>query len=652
MIIHQALHGYKQGHNKLACSTYLSLNDDDSMKVLSDWSEYTDDFDNSYITTYPLKDSKYYVVAKSWYADDMERPGCVWTHSLLINIDDIDEHFDFRDLFDYFRRPIVNNYEQYSLPIEYVKNAHENVNIIENKEELLLMYMLLLKKANNTIFVKEKDSSYYQHLILLILQYVPLGFFPNIYTCSGSAYGRRGYNNHFSLQFSTSTGSQINTVIKDNNAFIDNICPGIKYICDSICKNDLDTASTLRIFSGDIHDNFDSLCTVGLLLKYLDEGLVFGQSSVTFNEVLSLISSTFPKLEDGEIVKKIFCNKNVSNLFDKEITILIYLAVNDYSSMLDYDVIDYDNRVVALKTDGDILLYGKFLEAILEKDDITTIAKRQLERSNLVLSENDYLFMAQNMWRTYMSLVSIMPSILKYSFWIDFTEEKFFVIYQEFANSQVPSFTAWEKLWHVILYRGYSVDKRIMNELVKNISRFIYDVMDYLEKSSSYKLDNSICYYCRSNPKDIVNWLSTKDVVSEYVVQFVVNNIDPESSLVKNSSSNDFRSIIYQSKYNKENYYVFIYLLGLNWDDRIALDCLRKGFIAINNQLANSQMSDDLWKKIEPYTDKLVFYKEWDKCKKLKKGLIRVLKEKGFSKSVLTNFTQDVDLNIDLQNCW
>ena len=85
MIIHQTLHGYNQGHNRLASSYPLSAQDDDKMKMLSDWSEYSNNKDSSYITAYPLSDGKHYVVAKSWYADDMERPGCVWTHSLILD---------------------------------------------------------------------------------------------------------------------------------------------------------------------------------------------------------------------------------------------------------------------------------------------------------------------------------------------------------------------------------------------------------------------------------------------------------------------------------------------------------------------------------------------------------------------------------------
>jgi hypothetical protein len=39
---------------------------------------------NEYLTGYPLPRSDLFAFAKTWYAPEMPRPGCVWTHSLLI----------------------------------------------------------------------------------------------------------------------------------------------------------------------------------------------------------------------------------------------------------------------------------------------------------------------------------------------------------------------------------------------------------------------------------------------------------------------------------------------------------------------------------------------------------------------------------------
>jgi len=83
--IHQAVHGYRDGHRLLSSSTPLGSDAARVMLVLSDMSgpSMQPGFDE-YVTGYPLAGTDYFVFAKTWYAPEMQRPACVWTHSLLV----------------------------------------------------------------------------------------------------------------------------------------------------------------------------------------------------------------------------------------------------------------------------------------------------------------------------------------------------------------------------------------------------------------------------------------------------------------------------------------------------------------------------------------------------------------------------------------
>ena len=83
--IHQAIHGYRDGHRLLSSSIPLGADASRAMLVLSDMSgpSMHPGFDE-YVTGYPLPGTDLFVFAKTWYAPEMQRPGCVWTHSLLI----------------------------------------------------------------------------------------------------------------------------------------------------------------------------------------------------------------------------------------------------------------------------------------------------------------------------------------------------------------------------------------------------------------------------------------------------------------------------------------------------------------------------------------------------------------------------------------
>ena len=121
------LHGYKLGHNYIQGSIVLpSTHDMDKIATLSDWSEYVGiNNERDYITAYPLDESPFYVVAKTWYADEMRRPGCVWTHSLLIHKDDLTKITDFCNLLSLFEAPQAKDYVNYSTPRLFVENAKE-----------------------------------------------------------------------------------------------------------------------------------------------------------------------------------------------------------------------------------------------------------------------------------------------------------------------------------------------------------------------------------------------------------------------------------------------------------------------------------------------------------------------------------------------
>src|SRR5260370_308627 len=110
--VHQAIHGYRDGHRLLSSSTTLSAEAARTMLVLSDMSgpSMQPGFDE-YLTGYPLPGLDLFVFAKTWYAAEMQRPGCVWTHSLLIPRLQISQ-VATACLLEKFRRPQLEGVEE------------------------------------------------------------------------------------------------------------------------------------------------------------------------------------------------------------------------------------------------------------------------------------------------------------------------------------------------------------------------------------------------------------------------------------------------------------------------------------------------------------------------------------------------------------
>ena len=104
--VHQALHGYSDGHRLIASSLPIAGADARVMVVMSDLSgSGVKPEPEGYLTGYPLEDAGKYVIARTWAAPEMPRPGCVWTHSLLIDNADLAAITSPEGLLSAFRRP-------------------------------------------------------------------------------------------------------------------------------------------------------------------------------------------------------------------------------------------------------------------------------------------------------------------------------------------------------------------------------------------------------------------------------------------------------------------------------------------------------------------------------------------------------------------
>ena len=104
--LQQALHGYSEGHRLLGSSIELVGRDAKTMLMMSDASGPAAIIGNDgYLTGYPLPESGYYAFARTWPALEMPRPGCVWTHTILVEFSDIPALQSASGLLGLFRRP-------------------------------------------------------------------------------------------------------------------------------------------------------------------------------------------------------------------------------------------------------------------------------------------------------------------------------------------------------------------------------------------------------------------------------------------------------------------------------------------------------------------------------------------------------------------
>lgn len=117
--VHQCLFGYQEGHRLLSSSLKLPEEATSMLLLLSDLVPGLSlPMNGGYWTGIPLPSAKSYALMRTWLAPEMPRPGCVWTHVLIIAFADIARFPDFSVLIEYVTRPNVSSgFEIYSAPI-------------------------------------------------------------------------------------------------------------------------------------------------------------------------------------------------------------------------------------------------------------------------------------------------------------------------------------------------------------------------------------------------------------------------------------------------------------------------------------------------------------------------------------------------------
>ena len=125
IILQQALFGYRDGHNLIAASTALAPRVRQFLATVTDSSgpENNIGFEGT-ITGLPVPETNFYALFRTWPAPEMPRPGCVWSHAMLIQLADLAQVpllFQLGKLCSRPSTPIdVNHYEQ-ALVLDFSK---------------------------------------------------------------------------------------------------------------------------------------------------------------------------------------------------------------------------------------------------------------------------------------------------------------------------------------------------------------------------------------------------------------------------------------------------------------------------------------------------------------------------------------------------
>ncbi len=123
-----------------------------------------------YLTGYPLPEEGLYAFARTWYASEMNRPGCVWTHTLLIDFESLATLSDLSILVRLFRRPMPSKgkLEGYDTPLEVDTGSALAMKGTVNKGKAALLMDALYGHGDRPVLLPAGAADEHEEMALAI----------------------------------------------------------------------------------------------------------------------------------------------------------------------------------------------------------------------------------------------------------------------------------------------------------------------------------------------------------------------------------------------------------------------------------------------------------------------------------------------------
>lgn len=644
--LHQMLHGYKLGHNYIQGSIVLSSSHDmDKIATLSDWSEYVGiDNKRDYITAYMLDESPYYVVAKTWYAENMKRPGCVWTHSLLIPKDDLSEIKDFRGLLYYFALPKSEDFDSYSAQLDYTERLNDfemGISEIGEKKVGALYEYFLSEKPS--FVLNEFGSKLSQELLLTLLNYLPSKILVNKSICSGTASPRAYEGQYLSLQLVAHDGNAINYLSSNTNA------PWSQLVAFSVVNHRPQVANLIRRYQNEIGDSINKLVGFLKVVALINRNCRDDQEKQkVLLEIINTLSQTYPSMADGMMFKEDVLQPSLALDFGGEINFLYTFSTIDISPFTKEQV-RYENRVHDLSV-HDFLGLLKKLYTTVTLNEWGNKLINEVERYICYADISELRFQDIAFFQT---IICNNPEILNQITWSDFTREELQTVLPIFSDEgTVKAFKHWSELFRSMLYLKMPIARELIRLLFSHDKKCVGSYLSYLnEVDHQSQIDVSM--ELENYPVEVLDWLSRINDISYDVAYVLVNSIDEVGTSVKKYGSRVWLPFVNSlTESSSIQFYIFLYRLSFDWEDEISFSFMQKAFYPIHELLRQDKLEYNLWYQIEPYTERLFFLQNWDKCKKLRKMIVKRLQEAGYPKSSVANYTIDEMTNEWLLKDW
>jgi hypothetical protein len=656
LVLHQALHGYSDGHRLLESSTPVPDDLKRLMQRMSDLSgtSIANGFQH-YLTGYPLFSLDAYALAETWYAPEMSRPGCVWTHTLIIPASAMARIASLGSLRQLFRRPSGRSIgDAYSKPLvlEFGLSAREYEPNMDHRSKMPAFLSSHYRKDWHPVIIPAVGSHEYAEMILAAWSQKWPALRMSFTFCTGSLSSRTFENRSMDVQcVPISAIRQVSREIVEGGSDEPIL---LDFAADSsppwaIAAGDdalQPSGGPLRSFLWSVADTDSTRADFKSYVKIYN---LFDEQ-LPLSAMLELTAQLFPHPANGRRLKKATLGSQgklaVPGFKSEEI--LLGLATTDHSASFDLEelsVRERATRMMAQDPTAGCVLLGELFRASLNP-----IGDEILKALILAMRPEDAFLFAVDQQQFLPALFCVNSALA--------TSQQLWQVGKDRKRELFESLTAQQDI-------PLQVIRGIVNALLdSNSDAFIGQAFAKWENVAVFAAldwvqahNGSMTEPCRaaltSNIDDVMSWIGAGPDKSTSTLSAVAHVVAPYSSRIAHHSSTVWlRTLraLHQNHQEEEEHYVsaFVLALALCNAPPAPLDLVSESFERVHWLAEKERLRDEAWLILEPLVPELSWGKNWDKCERLRRALMRAFVRYSWPARQLSERIRDRNLTEQL----
>ena len=638
-VIHQALHGYADGHRLLGTSIQLAKSAERDLSVLTDLSGSTggEPFD-SYLAGYPLPGTNVYAFSRTWPALEMPRPGCVWTHTLLIDRDDL-VTVGIDTFHQLFRRPQTRDSGAvYSRPIVTTRLFSPGLTLPPRPFLAAILCALYAEIAQPAAFVIDKPHEVESCLLALWSQQWP-ALARSFKFCTGAINPRTIRGESFDLQFVPRHFYRASKWKDPSILILDRLAPAGQpptwldvaiddaYVKDRPTKFNEFISLTGNEFG---HDR----SRFGALVDVFSRTERLLSTGGTVDAVLKVVAGQFPKEGQARHLKRALFGpspaRQVSFLAERTEGEILNALLS--SRACDHRELEIRSRAAEGWRDGAI--DWALLHAAHAIRTESTVARDVLAGIAAAIDADDIQH-ARHVEGLVKALVELRPSLLEMpQAWRGSEDEQ--RQFGEIMSSQSHGNIAFDEVVRAMW--NSSSDAAALDVVTTGGTTAVWTVLDLIglnEESGSPVRQLSTERWLdavQSQPRAVIMWLNEPRQFTAASLRALSTILDPLNPDVQRIESKTWLTAVRGTgcwKLERDKIVAtFILITGLMKDDSASDELICLTFDSVHKAILKQKLPKRWWDRFESVLEELPWWKRWDRAEALRLTVVKRCVEK------------------------